>query len=177
MVIKWDEWIKRDRGSLLFLGYVSFVIVIVFLYLDFSKPNLKSEKDLIFINGSITSFNFLDGFRGTHNYTFTLNGYYNTFQIKADFLNIFKSSDFKNIPSDQQITVGIPKDFKSSINTNKKLFIYSLTSNEQTYLDCTKALKKHNGHLMKIFSGIFLLAGFIFIHFGNKSKIKTPIFW
>ena len=177
MKINWDRLIKRDRGSLLFLGYGCFLIAIILLYLDFTKPVIKSKDDLLFISGPITDLNFYDGNRGTHIYTIKLKNYTNTFQIKADFLSFFKSEAFRTIPPKQEVTIAIPKKFQKTLNTKYDiLFIYSLTSNTETYLDYVQALKQHNSNLLKYFSVLAAVIGIVNIHFGNKAKNKTPIF-
>lgn len=177
MKVNWDRWIKRDRGSLLFLGYASFFLALFLLYLDFTKPVINSKNDLIFISGPITDFTFFDGSRGTHIYTLRLKNFKNTFKIKADFLSFFKKDEFRIIPAEQEVTVAIPKIFENILNTNyESVFIYSLTSNTETYLDYAQAIEKHNSNLLKYFSGAAILIGFVSIYFGNKAKIKTPIF-
>ena len=115
MKINWDRWIKRDSGSLLFLGYTFFFIAAFLLYLDLTKPVINSKNDLLFISGPITDFYFFDGSRGIHNYTLRLKNFKNTFQIEADFLRLFKSDEFRTIRAGQEVTIAIPKILKKTL--------------------------------------------------------------
>ncbi len=176
MKINWDRWVKRDRGSLIFIGFLCLFCAIAFLYIDLTKPEIKDKNDLIFITAPITDFNFYDGNRGIHIYTIRLKNYRSSFQIKADFLSFFKSDEFRTISSGQDVTVAIPRVFEKALNSDKTLLIYSLTSNNENFLDCAQTIEKHNSNLIKYFSVLATLIGIVFIYFGNKAKDKTTLF-
>jgi len=176
MKINWDRWVRRDRGTLLFTAFAWFLSAGAFLYLDFSKPTIKSKSDLTFISGSFVNYSWISYTRGS-SLIFKLENYTNKFKIKADFFPLLKTEEFKSIPYGKNINISIPKGFEKYLNTNKDpFFVYSISSDQETYLDFNDTIKKHNSPLFSIVSSIFILLGSIFIYLGCRAKVKTSIF-
>jgi hypothetical protein len=115
------------------------------------------------------------GGRNGSSLTFKLQNYNNRFKIKADFFSILQKDKFKSIPKGDTLVIGIPNGFTKYLNSLKEpFFVYSIASNDQTYLDLKETIDKHNSHLFLYMAGLFSLAGYAFIHYGQRAKIKTP---
>ena len=177
MAIKWDKFVRRDRGSLLFGGILSLVTAFVLLFIHFYKENINSKDDITLISGQFNEYSWVDlGKRNGSSLTFTLKNYSNRFKIQADFLSILKKDKFKSISYGETLIIGIPNSYVKFLNTEKKpLLVYSIASNNLTYLDLKNTIEKHNSPLILLFSGLIGVGGLIFIYFGKRAKVKTPI--
>ena len=177
MAINWDSFVKRDRGSLLFGGISSFIVAVAMLFLYLNKEKIKSKEDITFISGPFDEYNWVNlGGRNGSSLTFRLQNYRNRFKIKADFFSILEKDQFKKIFHGDTLTIGIPNDFGKYLNTSKDLFfIYSIASRNFIYLSLDAAIAKHNSPLFLFAALVFALCGCIFIYFGRRAKIKTPI--
>lgn len=177
MAINWVRFIKRDRGTLLFVGIFFLIAAIVLLFLYFDKVKIKSKDDIAYISGPFEKYSWVSyGGRNGSSLTFKLQNYNNVFKIKADFFSILRRDEFKKIPYGDTLTVGIPKSFMKVLNTQKTpFFVYSIASNRLTYLDLNKVIAKHNSILFIYGAGLFMILGYIFIYFGRKANLKTSI--
>jgi hypothetical protein len=150
MAINWDKFVRRDRGSLLFAGILSLASAVAMLFLYFDKEKIRSKEDITFISGPFEEYNWADlGGRNGSSLTFTLQNYSNRFKIKADFFPILQTDKFKAIPYGATLTIGIPNGFAKYLNTPKEpFFVYSIASNNFTYLDLKDAIAKQNSPLL-----------------------------
>jgi hypothetical protein len=176
MIINWNRWIKRDRGTLLFAGYAACIAAIILMTIKISRPNVKSVDDLYFINAPVSDYKFIDGKRGYHSYEISLRGYSNTFKINADFLNLFNKEKFTNSPSRDNLTISIAKEDLNKLNKgNEYLFIFSLANANEIYLKPTETVKKYNNTNDYYYFSSLILLGIILLYFGYNSKINTSI--
>jgi hypothetical protein len=168
---------RRDRGSLMWAGILCLASAVAMLFLYFDKEKIKSKKDITFISGPFEKYNWVDlGGRNGSSLTFKLQNYSNRFKIKAEFFSILQTDKFKTIPNGDTLTIGIPNGFAKYLNTPKQpFFVYSIASNDLTYLDLKDAIAKHNSPLFLLATGLFVTGGCTFIYYGRRAKVKTPI--
>ncbi len=164
-------WAKINTSKFLFVGCVVILTGIALFFIEFAKPIIKSKTDLDFINGSFYDYQWIKCNKGS-SLTFRIKEYNNNFKIKADFFQILKQAEFKNITMGEKIIVGIPKGFEKYLNIGKDpLLVYSIYSEKENYLDYEEVIRKHNSNSMKIFASIFILLGFILLTIRFKTII------
>lgn len=155
MGINWDKWIRRDRSTLYWIGFVSIASAIFFYLTKVSQPDLKSSSDLYFISSEIKDYSLFDGTRGSIVYTFTLNDFNSRFQIIADFINDFKKSKFYEFQGNEVLTVGIAKNDADLLYTSKTINVFHIESPELVYLDPKDTLQTYNSNFMYIVATAF----------------------
>ena len=177
MKINWDRWIRKDRGTLLFAGYLLCVAGLAMLFIRFNQPKPQDMSDFKLVSGQLYHTNFVDGSKGYHDYRFSLDNCMNSFKINADFLDYFNVSDFKQLNEGDSLTVGISKTDINKLNsTTEYLFVYLIKNSAETFLDSKDTIAfQNNKNEYYYFSGIIVL-GLALIYFGYKSKIKSRIF-
>jgi hypothetical protein len=174
MLTKYES---QKKGKLVFGGYVLCIAGLILLYIRFNQPKPKGDTDFKFVSGQFESYSFRDGSRGYHNYTFRLKNFINSFKIKADFLDFFYASNFKQLNEGDSLTVGISNTDINKLNsTSDYLFVYSIKSNTSTFLDSKDTIAFQNSNHDYYYFGGLLLLGLTFLYFGYKSKIKTEFF-
>jgi hypothetical protein len=170
-------WIKKDRGTLLRMGYTCCIFAIAYLALLFSRPKVHSENDLYFLNGEYQNYQFTDGTRGSHTYLIWLKNYSNPFQVDANFLDLFNKYEFEELPSDYPLTLSISKEDLNKLNNpNDNVRVFSIVYDNVKYLDTVDTIKEYNSILNYCYFFGLLVAGVLLVYFGYKSKIKTSIF-
>jgi uncharacterized membrane protein len=168
---KW--WSKIDTSRFIIAGCVIIITGVALFFLGFTKPSIKNKTDLDFINGTFYDYHWIKYNKGS-SLTFRLKDYDNNFKIKADFFQILKQTEFKNIPMGEKVIVGIPKGFEKYLNTDKDpFFVYSISSEKENYLDYKKVIMKHNSNFMNIFASILILLGFAVLII--RLKIKSTL--
>jgi hypothetical protein len=166
---------KVNMSRFLVAGCIIIITGLGLLFLEFTKPIIKDKTDLYFITGTFYDYDWIKYSKGS-SLTFRLKDYDNNFRIKADFFQILKQTEFKNIPMGEKINVGIPKGFEKYLNIDKEpFFVYSISSEKENYLDYKEVIKKHNSNFMKIFASIFILFGFILLIIRFKLKPKLSV--
>ena len=177
MTIRWDKFVRPDRGKLLFAGILIFASAAAMLFFYFSKETIKSKGDITYINGPFEQFSWINsGKRSGSSLTFQLQNYSNKFKIKADFFTILQKDKFRMIPYGDTLTIGIPNRFVKYLNKpRERFFVYSISSKDFIYLDLNKVISKHNSQLLLFAAGLFLIGGCVLIYFGRKVKQKTSI--
>lgn len=172
--INWDKWIYRDRGTLLFGGYLLCIAGLVMLFIRYKQPKPQSMVDFKLVTGKLYNSSFIDGSKGYHNYTFRLDNCTNSFKIKTAFLDHLNVPDFKQLNEGDSLTVGISTTDTNRLNsTTEYLFVYLIKTNCETFLDSKDTIAFQNSkNEYYYFSGLIAL-GLAFIYFGYKSKIKT----
>lgn len=176
MAINWNKFVRRDRGSLLFGGILSFAVAFVMLFLYSEKEKIKSKSDITFITGPFEEYNWvgLGGQQGSSP-TFKLGNYNNRFKIEADFFPVLQTDKFKSIPYGDTLTIGIPNSAAKYLNLQRQpFFVYSITSKDFTYLDLKDTIAKYNSPLLLFAAGLFVIGGYAFIYCGRRAKAKTP---
>lgn len=146
-------------------------MAIAFCWVELSKPKIKDQSDLYFINGHFRDYDF-DKHGGRYTiYTFRLKEFSNSFKIKADFLGDFKIDDFKNIDYGHELIISISKEDISNLNTNNSyFFVFTIADNKTSYLDTSYTIKRHNSKFIYYASILFVIVGLISIYYGQKWK-------
>ncbi|MBL4578514.1 MAG: hypothetical protein JKX74_08580 [Flavobacteriales bacterium] len=111
----------------LLLGIVAFGY---FLFIGLTREKINSENDLIEIKGNYIKHSFEDnvGYRNQgHQYYIWTDSYSNAFQIKADYLGIFKKQDFlSRVGYAEKASFTIPKYQINKLNTTDNVFVTSI---------------------------------------------------
>lgn len=132
----------NNRYFALFLGITAFIY---FFYSGLTRGRIESENDLREIHGRFSRYSFKDntGFKKEgHEYYIWIDGYSNRFQIKADYLGVFKSGAFVlNVTPGDEIELTIPKSQATKLNTNKSVLVTSISTRRTTYLNKKEALR------------------------------------
>jgi len=152
----------RDK----YLGLIFCVAFsIYFTYEFFTKDKIESDEDLIEIQGQFSDYSFKDGTgrkRMGHQYYIHLDNYINQFQIKADYLNDFKSIDFATkVRKGDKVVFTIPKGEKGKLNSTDNVFVTSIKVKGKTYLDKNKVIETEKSYTLLYGALGFLVLGFI----------------
>jgi hypothetical protein len=162
--------------KLLFAGGFFLVAGILLVVMRVTQPTIKSRNDLAFVSGQLNGYNFHDGTRGTHIYTFKIVGYESHFKIGADFLGFFDKAGFESIDPKEDLTVGIfKKDLRKLSIPGKTVFVYAIADKDVNYLDVDQAIKAHNSLFAYYASAVFIVMGIITIYFNLPSKVKARL--
>ena len=136
---------------------------------------MKSAHDLSVINGQLLSYSFHDGQRGWHNYLVQLAEYPTAFKIPADFLDCFQKSTFQSdMKSGDMLWVSVPKECEKSLNSDGRLFVFSIRTTSTTYLDERDTIKEYNSDFPLMMSVLFFLIGAALIMWRPR---ETPDFY
>lgn len=172
---KWRKWVKPDKEKFLLAGSMLMLASIVIAITDFTKPSVKSEKDLVKIEGKLLYYEFAKGIKGYRNYTLKLQNYTNTFKINANLLKYFEKATFEEeVYNLKALNIYIARRDSNSLNSasNKRVFIFSLSGDNKKYLDERLTIKAHNSRFIIVVAFIFFLSGSILLYFGIKEKKK-----
>jgi hypothetical protein len=175
MIINWDRWFRRDSSTLFWIGFMSIVAAIVFLWTSITQPSVNSTSDIYLISGELGNYSFRDGFRGSKVYTFQLENFRNSFQISADFVNDFYRSKFQQLQGNEILIVGIAKQDSHLLNTSGTIRVFHINSPDKTYLELKDTIQTHNSKFAWFASAAFFIVGVTSIYFAIKAKEKTPI--
>ena len=138
---------------------------IYFTYEFFTKDKIESDDDLIEIQGQFLDYSFKDGTgrkRMGHEYYIHLDNYINQFQIKADYLNDFKSIDFvTKVRMGDKVIFTIPVSEKSKLNSADNVFVTSIKVKGKTYLDKNKVIETERSYELLYGAFGFLILGLI----------------
>ena len=168
-----------NEGNIIFsLGIFAFCY---FVYQGVNRDSLKSEKDLISVEGRYTHHKFLDntGFKNMgHEYYIWIEGYSNRFQVPANYLGVFQKELFEQkVKKGDNISISYAKTQNDRINSNEDVFLTSVSVNGFTYLDKNEILviedklsKSNSDYYIGL---MYLVAGLIvFIRHRIKRKNK-----
>ena len=140
-----------DRLVVLF-----FLASVFFFYVDFSKEKLKSKNDLIYVSGPFLWYNYTL-YTKTSVFSFRLKNYSSIFRINSDYLELLNISKFKALTSGKIITIGIHPSNQDNLNDDDSpIFVYSIESGSQVYLNVSDSIKKYNSSIVKFFWPLFL---------------------
>ena len=112
--------------------------------------------------------------RGRYDYQFALDGYSNSFKIKADFLKYFDVKAFQQLETGRMITVGISKEDKTKLTTTKNsLLVYLIEENTRFFLDHRDTIAFQNSKRDYYYAvGLFCI-GLILIYVGYNLQPKN----
>ena len=162
--------------KLLFAGSFFLVAGILLVVMRVIQPTIKSRNDLAFVSGQLNGYDFHDGTRGTHIYTFRIVGYKSHFHIAADFLGFFDKAGFESIDPKEDLTVGIFKQDTCNLSIpGKTVFVYAIADKDFNYLDVDQAIKAHNSLFAYYASAVFIVLGVIMVYFNLPSKINARL--
>ena len=166
-----SETIKKRIKNLRTLGIVVLIISVGIFYLDLTKEKFEDKKDLLFISGPFNGYNWTHSYRNT-NFTFLLENYSDIFKINPNNLQVLKYSKFKNIPNGEILTIGILTPDKKYLNTQDyPVFVYSIESSQEVFLNVSDTIKLYNRPMAKFFSLTLLVCSLIcFVYY---FKMKT----
>jgi hypothetical protein len=170
------DWFDKDKYA---FSTVAILSGLFFLYHHLTRDTLKSDNDLVQINGPVKDYSFADkqrGLRTTHEYYVWLDNYENAFQIKADFLDYFKKNEFKaQVRKGDSILLTIPKQKTIYLNAGaENIYVLSIDHQNKNYLDKTKTMKTENSGFDLYATAFFLLIGTAYYLF-KKRHAKTSL--
>jgi len=140
-----------------------------FSYQGLTREKIESEGDLTEVQGKFLKYSFQDhtGYkRQGHQYYIWIDAYPNTFQIKADYLGIFRVVEFvTTVRPGNTVNFTIPKYQVKELNTNKNLFVTSIKVKQTTYLTKNEVLEIEKGIATSYadfyLAGLFSIAGLV----------------
>jgi hypothetical protein len=146
----------------LLMGVIAFIY---FSYQGLTREKIESENDLTEVTGKLLRYSFKDNTghkRQGHQYYIWIDGYQNAFQVKADYLGVFKGMEFMTTvrPGDN-IIFTIPKYQVKKLNSDDNVIVTSIRVRRTTYLRKDNVLEIENG--ISTSYAEFLLAGFFLI--------------
>jgi hypothetical protein len=150
----------------LLLGIVAFIY---FLSHGLTREKIESEADLMEVQGSFIRYSFKDNTsyrRSTHEYYIWIEGYRNAFQIKADYLAIFKYPKFiTTVRRGDNVQFTIPRFLADKLNSDENVFVTSIKVKRSIYLNMNETLKVEKGILASygefFLAGMFLVVGLV----------------
>lgn len=168
------NWLDNYTGP-----FVSIVVGVFLIIHQMGRPNLKTQDDLMTLEGNVThfSFKYKPGYKATlMQYYIRLDNYPCTFQIKADFLPYFYQSRFEDeIQPGNRIRLVIPKESENQLGIRgQKVFIFSVSKNGIEYLILKETIKKENDYF-DLYAGAFFIlfgGGTYYVLKKRKSKKK-----
>jgi len=164
---------KKLSRSFTFLLFP--VIGIFFLYHQTQRPKVKSENDLIYIDGKIKDYSFAyqSGRSTSKIFYIWIEGYKCKFQIIADYISYFEKSKFEeNKKLGDSLSISIPKENETELYKNEKIIAMSINDNKNIYLSEKDTIAEENKHF-DIYAGIgFLILGGIVYILSKKGTLK-----
>jgi hypothetical protein len=159
------RYLTEGYFGLLF-GVIAFVY---FLYTELTRVKIESEGDLTEVHGKFLNYSFKDntGYkRQGHEYYIWIDSYQNAFQIKADYLGIFKGAEFiTTVRPKDKIQFTIPKFQTNKLNTDENVLVTSIKVNRSTYLSKDKTLEIEkriaSSYTDFVLAGLFLIVGLV----------------
>ena len=156
------KYLTEGHFGLLF-GVIAFFY---FLYTGLTREKIKSEDDLTEVHGKFSDYSFKDNAghkRQGHEYYIWIDGYQNAFQIKADYLGIFKGIEFiTTVRRGDDIQFTIPKFLTNKLNSDENVFVTSIKVKRTTYLSKDKTLEIEKG-VASSYADFFLAGGFLIV--------------
>lgn len=169
------KYLNEGHLGLLF-GIVTFVY---FLFTGVTRDKITSGNDLFEVKGTYLTHSFKDnaGFKNfTHQYYIWTKEYSNAFQVKADYLRIFKGQDFiTEIRRENILILSIPKHLEKKLDSPDNVFVTSIESAGRIYLNKDEVLKIEQGLAASksdYFIGTMHLAAGMFVYF--RGRFRQP---
>jgi hypothetical protein len=155
------KFFNKKLGVAIFFLTIGFTFLIIFI----TKDKVYSKSDLIEISASLRNYSFteFEGYRNhTYSYYLYLDGYRNTFQIIADFVDYFDNSKFEQImkPGDLTNVEITRKDFEK-LRNQKKIKVFGLSAKNEIFLSPKDSIRQYNSQLLLFVFTAFIIVGFI----------------
>jgi len=142
------------------------VALIYFSYQGLAREKIKSKDDLTDVQGNFLNYSFRDntGYKSQgHQYYIWIDGYQNPFQIKADYLGIFKGIEFiTTVRRGDNVQFTIPKFQANKLNSDEHVFVTSIKVKRSTYLSMDKTLEIEKA-IAASYADFFLAGGFFIV--------------
>ena len=148
---------------------VSIFAGILMLYSEFTKFEIRTEKDLCNISGELYGFSFKNKVYSkyrvkpkiSHEYYIWLENYSNGFQIFSDDIDFFKAKKFsQSVKKGQKIYLTIQEGLRPKLNnTGEYIRILSIDTKTNNFLNKKKTIERINDNWL-------FYCGLIFIFFG-----------
>jgi hypothetical protein len=162
-------------------GFLGLIIgVVAFFYFIFTgliREKIASDRDLVEIKTRYLRHSFVDneGFKNfTHQYYIWTENQKLSFQVKADYLRIFKQADFiKAVVQGDTITFTVPKGQLKKSGTDDHYFVTSIESEGNIYLDKDEVLKIERtlaASNADYYIGTMFLFGGLFAYFRRRLR-------
>ena len=152
-----------ERHFGLAFGVMAFIY---FLYTGLTRDKIQSKEDLTEVQGKFLNYSFKDntGYkRQGHEYYIWIDTFKNAFQIKADYLGIFKGIDFiSNVRRGDNVEFTIPKFQTDKLKTDENVFVTSIKVKRSTYLSKDETLEIEKG-IASSYTDFFLAGGFLVV--------------
>lgn len=164
---KISPWLDRD--------YYAFTTITIFVFILMmshfvTKDKIRTEDDLVLIEGKYKEYSFKHGSRGRRMYYFWLDKYQCTFQIPANYHDFFNKTRFiGDIGRHDNLKLYISKNSLQNLNSDKKIFVQHIEKQRFVFLDKSKSIEMESGYGSVYFSISFLLAGLLYY------RIRTTI--
>lgn len=159
------KYLTEGHFGLLF-GVIAFIY---FLYTGLTKEKIDSENDLTEVRGKFSNYSFKDNTghkRQGHQYYIWIDRYQNAFQIKANYLSVFKGVEFiTTVRPGDDIQFTIPKFQANKLNSDENVFVTSIKVKRAIYLSKDKTLEIEKGIASSyddfFLAGLFLTVGLV----------------
>lgn len=159
--------ILKNHWLEIFIGLIGLLMLTDTL----TKEKIDEHTKLIELKSPLKSYNFYDGTRGHKHYYFYCNNYCNKFQIKADYLDYFNKENFPT-QTGTEITFRISENDYIRINDCNKIFVYDISTKNQTLLSLKKVIEFERKRIDLIFSILFILGATIAFIVRYRATIK-----
>ena len=144
---------------------LAFLISIIILVTNFLKNDILNSSELYETSGLVEKYNYKPSNNQKYTYLIKLSEFKSDFMIPANYLSIFRKSDFeKYINSDKKIKVLINKNDIKNLNKNLKILLHGIKNNNQIFLnennslEINKKLKEKN----LLISLCFVICGILY---------------
>jgi hypothetical protein len=162
-----------NKGFLeLIFGVVAFTY---FIYTGLTREKITSDLDFVEIRSPYLRHSFVDneGFKNsTHQYYIWTKNQKLSFQVKADYLKIFKKAEFtKTLVQGDIIAFTVPKRQLEKSGTDEHYLVTSIESKGAVYLDKAEVLKierKLATSNADYYIGTMFLVGGLFVYFKRR---------
>jgi hypothetical protein len=144
-----SPWLNKKHYA---FTTVMFLISIFVFSLYFTKPKIKSENDLLKVQGKLSYYSFEKGARGAYYYYIWLSNYESELQIPAKYVDYFDKLKFETRAHNIKILqLKIAKEQSNQLNNPyKKIFLYGIDAGEVNFLNSKQTLEyeSHNYELI-----------------------------
>ncbi len=152
-----------EKYFALVMGITAFLY---YSYAGLTRERIESEDDLTEIQGKFVKYSFKDrtGYKRIgHQYYIWIEGYINAFQVKADYLRIFKARAFASqVAQGDILRFTIPKTHLDRLDTDNNVFVTSIGKRRIVYLDQDEVIKIEN-ELASSYGDFILAGGFLIV--------------
>ena len=164
-----DPWLDRKKYA---FTTIAIFIGCLTLYTTIKKEKITSVKDLIHVEGTLSSYSFTNGSRGSKLYHLWLKDYSCIFKIPADYLPCFDKSKFINSNLEgEMVNLKISKKENGEIFSNgSSVFVHGIYAADQYFLNenCAIKTEQTNFPYSITFSFLFITAGVAFYIYKRK---------